>query len=159
MFSVQVLLLSLLHSYFFAFGEMDYNTEEKVYELSISSIAHDFEDHMEKKGINLGHIEHIDKKDTLFASIEEELNKGFIVTPENGESITFRLLGLEVDLKDNLTFYLRSSVVEPFENAKIDFSLMMETFENQQNKLNYLHNGKRHSLTFIRAKSTRTLSL
>ncbi|MGB0933921.1 MAG: DUF6702 family protein [Lishizhenia sp.] len=151
--------LLILHSYFFAFAELEYNKESKVYELSISSIAHDFEDHMKKKGIDLGHIEHIKKQDSLFSIIENEVNQGFVVSPSGKDKLTFNLEGFEVDLKDNLTFFLTSNETTEFSEALISFRLMMETFPDQQNKMNFIHKGEKQSLTFINSKPTRKLSL
>lgn len=159
MITLVVQIFITLHTYFFAFAEMEFNKETNVYEVSISSIAHDFENHMKKKGVNLGHIEKIKKTDTLFSYIEREVNNGFIVTPVNGEVLSFKLEGFEVDLKDNLTFFLTSNKTVAFKEANISFQLMMETFPDQQNKMNYIHNGQKKSLTFIKAKSNRKLSL
>lgn len=159
MVALTLQLLIALHTYFFAFAEIEYNKESKIYETSISSIAHDFEAHMERKGIKLGHIENIKKSDSLFHHIEKELNAGFVVEPIGGEKLSFTLDGFEVDLKDNLTFYLSSNPTDEFSQALISFKLMMETFPDQQNKMNFIKEGKKQSLTFIRSKSNRKLSL
>lgn len=148
----------VLHEYFFGFAEMEYNTADKKFEISIKTTAHDFEHHMEHMGVNLGHIEALDIEDSLFQLALAEINKGFNMS-KNGESLDLTCVGFEVNLKDELFFYLQSETTEKAGKWNIEFDLMMNSFPKQQNKLNYIENGKKTALTFLFSNKERTLEI
>lgn len=155
--ALPALLMSfVLHDYFFAFAELEYNTEESIYELSIETTAHDFEHAMGKIGTEIGHLEKCVDDSVKLNQIESYINKGFKI--KNGNSkIHFSLVGLEVNLEDRATFYLKSSKAKELSGATITFDLMMNTFRSQQNKLTILNNDNKTAYVFLEHQRKRNI--
>ncbi|SFT55377.1 hypothetical protein SAMN05216474_1282 [Lishizhenia tianjinensis] len=147
-----------LHEYFFGFAEMEYNSEDKKFEISIQTTAHDFEHHMEHMGVELGHIEKLSVEDSLFQLALEEINNGFRISKE-GKALDLKCIGFEVNLKDELFFYLQSETTDKSGKWDIEFDLMMNSFPKQQNKLNYVEKGAKTALTFLFSNKERTLEI
>ena len=147
-----------MHEYYFGFAEMEYNSTAKNFEISLKTTAHDFEHHMEHMGVNIGHIEKLKTGDSLFAEVMKEVNKGFSISKE-GENLGLKCIGFEVDLKDNLYFYLKSETTEKEGKWNIEFDLMMNSYPKQQNKLNYVESGNKTALTFVYSNKERTLEI
>lgn len=157
---LSTLLLSsfALHEYFFGFAEMEFNEQENKFEISLQTTAHDFEHHMEHMGVQLGHIEKLKVEDSLFQLALKEVYQGFSISKE-GKKLALKCIGYEVNLKDELFFYLQSETTDKSGKWNIEFDLMMNSFPKQQNKLNYVEKGKKTALTFLFSNKERTLEI
>lgn len=158
LFSIFMMSSFALHEYFFGFAEMEFNEKDQKFEISIQTTAHDFEHHMEHMGVALGHIEKLNIEDSLFQLALAEVNKGFSMS-KDGKSLELTCIGFEVNLKDELFFYLQSETTDKKGSWDIEFDLMMNSYPKQQNKLNYVENGKKTALTFLFSNKERTLEI
>lgn len=150
------LLSFVMHDYFFAFAELEYNSESSSYELSIQTTAHDFEDAMAANGVEIGHIEKVTEDSVKMQQMEDFINKGFKLKNDN-HTIHFDLIGLEVNLEDRATFYLKSDTEKQLSGAELTFDLMMNTFRSQQNKLTILRENNKSAYVFLEHQRKRNL--
>lgn len=159
LFFILVILLSsnaMAHKYYFGFAEVEYNAISKKIEASIQLTGHDFEDAIQKeKGIDL-QLEKLSDKDKQ--SISVYINEQFKFS--NSEETTyFHLLGVEIDLTGTVTFYLESDPIDLFETATCEFRILMNVFNEQQNKMTFIYKGRKTTYAFLAHEPKRTIDL
>lgn len=142
------------HEFFFSFAEMQYNAELKRYEVSIQATGHDVEDFIKSKGEDLPALEKCIGNPLAENILESYIVKHFQVKV-NGKPISFTLIGLEVNIKDEVIFYLKSNTLDKPTSLEIMYDLLMDFFPDQQNKLTiYTDKGKDY-LGFLPHRRTR----
>lgn len=157
------LLLSLssstfAHEYFFAFVELDFNEEKKVFEATLTASAHDVEDVLNEVGIPIKELEdhYIDKE--MIQKLESFILKHFEVN-SNG-NVTFKLIGFEVNKQGLVNFYFSSTPTElPSKELTVKFDFLMDQLEQQQNKLTFLTKPEAKTIVFLQNSRTQTIVL
>lgn len=134
------------HEYFFAYAEMEYNQETKRYQGTIVVTTHDLEQLFD--GQNLPPLEMIAIDDQNFEPFRKEINNGFRII-SNGQETPFEIIGFEVYLTGISNFYIESEVVEEPTTLYFTFSLLMDRYQNQQNKLEFKMGDHKEYLHFI----------
>ena len=142
------------HEFYFSFAEMQYNKELKRYEVSIRATGHDVEDFLKSKGEELPALEEC-IGNPIAENILEKYITQFYQVKVNDKAINFTLIGLEVNIKDEVIFYLKSNALEKPKALEITYDLLMDFFPDQQNKLTlFTENGKDY-LGFLPHRRTR----
>lgn len=162
-----VLLFSLLfsaagsyaHDYFFAFAELDYNSTEKCFEITLEGSAHDVEDVLNESGIPIKELEDHYTDQTMLAKIESFINTGFTLT--SGTTTTnLKLIGMEVKTNGMVYFYLKSSPIELIDKKiTVRFDWLMDALPQQQNKITLRYNNQKYTAVFLPTKRSEILEL
>ncbi len=145
------------HEYYFAFAEMQFNKEKSRFEISIRATGHDVEEYMEKIGHTIPKLEDCINKPAEMQKLEKLITTHFIIEKE-GNSIILELVGMEVNTKDEVIFYLVSRKMEQPEKVDITFDLLMNYFEDQQNKLTVFTEKGKVYLSFLPHQTKRILA-
>lgn len=157
------LLLSLssstfAHEYFFAFVELDFNDEKKVFEATLTASAHDLEDVLNEVGIPIKELEDHYTDKEMIQKIESFILKHFEVN-SNG-NVTFKLIGFEVNKQGLVNFYFSSTPTElPSKELTVKFDFLMDQLEQQQNKLTFLTEPEAKTIVFLQNSRTQTIVL
>lgn len=142
------------HVFFFAFAEMEYNAKDQRFEITMRATGHDVEDYMKHLQRPIGKLEDCVNNPLKLKVIEEVLLNEFQLKTED-KSLALELIGLEVNLKDEVTFYIVSKKMELPSTIEITFNFLMDYFEEQQNKITIITPTGKEYLTFLRHKPTR----
>lgn len=142
------------HVFFFAFAEMEYNTKDQRFEITVRATGHDVEDYMKHLQRPVGNLEDCINNPLKLKVIEEVLLNEFQLKTED-KSLALELIGLEVNLKDEVIFYIVSKKMELPSTVDITFNFLMDFFEEQQNKITIITSTGKEYLTFLRHKPTR----
>lgn len=147
---------SMAHQYYFGFAEVEYNAVSKKIEASLQLTGHDFEDAiLKEKGVQLK-LENLTDKDKQ--SITVYLNEQFKFS-NSEESSYFHLVGVEIDLKGIVSFYLESDPIDLFESAKCEFKILMNVFPSQQNKMTFIYKNRKSTYAFLPTETKRIIDL
>lgn len=139
--------LTQAHEYYFAFGEIQFNVDAQRFEVSIRATGHDFEDYMKHKKKPIGKLENANNPITL-KQISLILNEEFQLFVD-GSLVELELVGLEVNLKDEVQFYLTSNKMDKPDSFEVNFNLLMDFFPEQQNKITVFHENGKTYLSFL----------
>lgn len=146
------------HEYFFAFVELDFNEEKKVFEATLTASAHDVEDVLNEVGIPIKELEDHYTDKAMIEKLEAFINKQFQVN-SNG-IISFKLIGFEVNKQGLVNFYLSSDKAEnPTKELTIKFDFLMDQLVQQQNKLTYITEPEAKTVVFLQNSRTQTIVL
>lgn len=147
------------HEYYFAFGEVEYNSATRKIELSLEISAHDLEFDMKKSGIVLDqHIENELKNAVFKKQLESHLAKGFSIAIDDSP-FPLKIIGFDVMPTGLLYVYMESEPVAFNRSIFFKFDLLMESFPDQQNKVTFIRNTKKQTAVFLPSKPTETISL
>lgn len=142
------------HEFYFSFAEMQYNAQSKRYEVSVRATGHDVEGFLKSKGEELPKLEDCIGNPIAENVLEQYITQHFKVAV-NDKALSFTLIGLEVNIKDEVIFYLKSNTLEKPKALEITYDLLMDYFPDQQNKLTlFTENGKAY-LGFLPSRRTR----
>ncbi|MFN5982152.1 MAG: DUF6702 family protein [Fluviicola sp.] len=157
------LLLSLssstfAHEYFFAFVELDFNEEKKLFEATLTASAHDVEDVLNEVGISIKELEDHYTDKVMIEKLESFITKQFQVN-SNG-NVAFKLIGFEVNKQGLVNFYLSSNTTEvPSKEITIKFDFLMDQLDQQQNKLTFITEPEAKTVVFLQNSRTQTIVL
>lgn len=152
--SLLALFTMSMHEYYFSFGEIQYSSEHKRFEISITCTGHDLEEYIKNKGIEIPKFEDCIDSPVHLNKIENVIQNGFKLSVD-GKSISLELVGMEVNTKDQAVFYLTSRKLEKPENFEVEYNLMMDYFPIQQNKLTIFKQEGKEYLTFLKSRTKR----
>lgn len=142
------------HVFYFAFAEIEYNQKDQRFEISLRATGHDVEDYMNHLKKPVGKLEDCVNNPLKLKVLEEVLLNEFQIKTDD-KSLALELIGLEVNLKDEVTFYIVSKKMELPSSVEITFNYLMNYFEEQQNKITIITATGKEYLTFLRHKPTR----
>jgi hypothetical protein len=148
--------ISFSHDFFFGFAELRYNEQDSIYELIMSSDAHDVEDALNNDGIEIKELEDHYDDEEMKVKINYFLMVGFEFKDKN-KVFRFELIGYEVSKDGVVNFYLKSGKCKPLTNYELTFDWMMDLFPKQQNKLTHFHDTTYSVATFVQSKRTATI--
>jgi hypothetical protein len=142
------------HEFFFSFAEMQYNDDLKRYEVSIQATGHDVEDFLKSKGEDLPVLEKCIGNPIAENILATYVTKYFQIKVD-GKAINLTLIGLEVNIKDEVIFYLKSNKIEKPKSLEIVYDFLMDFFPDQQNKLTVFTAKGKEYLSFLPNRRTR----
>lgn len=144
------------HQFFFAYAEVEYNEITQKFEGTIDATGHDIENAI---GISkkVG-LENIVKGSKSFSKIEAYINEHLKISGSE-TNIMFDLVGIEIDLDDKVHLYIESNPVELNPSIEITFDILMEEFDEQQNKLTLIWRDRSTTYTFLPHQRTQIVEL
>lgn len=148
------LLTMSMHEYYFSFGEIQYSTKQKRFEVSITCTGHDLENYIESKDIEIPKFEECIESPVHQKKIEKIIQDGFKVYVDD-KSILLELVGMEVNTKDQAVFYLTSREMIKPANFEVEYNLLMDYYPIQQNKLTVFSPEGKEYLTFLKSRTKR----
>lgn len=135
------------HEYFFGFSELEYNDVSRKFECTIIASTHDLERALEKSNVETGDLAKITQGSDGFLAIEKYLNTHFTVSLK--EQVKFKLIGSEVHMNGTTNFYFESEAIDITTEVKFSFDLLMDTFQQQQNKITFIYRNNSYTRTFL----------
>jgi hypothetical protein len=150
--------LSFAHNYYFSFAEVEYNDFCGCFESSITLTTHDFEQVLRKKNLLNKNLETSLNDNKLKQNIEILINEGFQITLEN-KNVELQLEGSEIALNGLTTFYLSSKQINLNSEILFRYSLLMNEFPEEQNKLTFIFRAQKTTMNFIANQLTHSIKL
>lgn len=153
-------LLANAHEYYFAFAEVAYNNETHRFEGTIVVTTHDLEVMIDAKsdGIDRRSLELMNVEDSDFEVFNNEILKGFALK-SSGNDIAYSIVGFEVFLTGITNFYFESEIVESPKVIDVYFPLMMDSYPEQQNKIELSIAEKKAYLLFFGETRKQTFNI
>lgn len=138
------------HEYHFSFAEVGFNQKCKCLEISISVSVHDIEFALKKKGLLKGSIERDVTENGISSDLKKEFLDHFIININN-QDIDLSIDGYEFTDDGLLYIYMSSKKINITDSSVVQFKydILMESFSDQQNKLTFLYNNLKQTLSFI----------
>ena len=147
---------SFAHKYYFGFAEVDYDFFSQRFEATLTVTAHDLELALTKNGTTAGSLESLDSSQTII--VEDYINASFKIK-SNDSKCTFKLVGYETELTGNINFYLESSEIAIGQSIEIEFDILMDNYQEQQNKITLYYQERSYTLAFTRGNRKQTLQI
>ena len=123
---------------------MDYNEKEKLVEISIQLFTHDLVPALEQKAKKRVDLEKTPEVDKL---ILDYLNENFVLKNKNGESLSMKWVGKELEV-DAVWVYVEISSAENLSGANLQNTILFESFPEQLNLVIARFDGKKADLAF-----------
>ncbi|HIP36772.1 MAG TPA: hypothetical protein EYG85_07940 [Crocinitomix sp.] len=140
--------LSLAHKTYVSIANMEYNSKVKQIEVSLKLTAHDFEHVLKAKFNKHYHIENIADTSRVGLYIQNYIKLHFKVFSEQ-KQCSFKYIGKEVNVRDELYFYFTfSNVINP-KNILVNNTFLFELFKKQQNIIHYKYANQTKSVTLV----------
>ena len=132
------------HRFHTTLTRIDYNSEQKLLEISIQLFTHDLESLLKKKGGKTFNLENNAETDKI---IFEYLNENFVLTDKKGERKLLKWVGKEFDA-DSIRIYVESEAAENPEGCKLKNTLFFESYPEQANLVVCRFDEKKADLLF-----------
>ena len=145
------------HDFYFAFAEVKYNEIGQRIEVTISLTSHDFEKNLSANGTPIQFVSGKEYSEQDIAAVENALNKGFKLV-SGQKNIELELEGMDIQLNGTTHFYLSASLSTP-NDLSLTFDLLMDTYSEQQNKMNFIHRDHKDAYVFMQNQRTNTIEL
>lgn len=132
------------HRFHTSLTRIDYNSEQKIYEITIQLFTHDLKPILEKRGgkrVELEKTPHVDKL------IFDYLNEHFALSDKENQAKTLKWIGKEVEI-DSVRIYLEAAATENLESYKLKNTIFLENFPEQINLVVCRYDGKKADLLF-----------
>ena len=149
---------SSAHEFYFSFAEVQYNTEEERFEISMEVTGHDLEDYLKHKGIMIPRLEDCVGKPLYLNMIEQEISNGFKISIKD-KPINMKIVGIKINNNDQVVIFLTSEKIEKPKSIDIEYDLLMDFFQQQQNKLTLFKPEGKLFVTFLNTRTKRTITL
>jgi hypothetical protein len=132
------------HRYHTTLTRIDFNPEQKTFEISIQLFKHDLEPLLERKYKTRIDFE---KTQGIDALILNYLNEEFVLTDKAGKTKHLKWVGREMDV-DTIWIYLETDTTETPEGYSLRNTLFFESFPEQSNLVICRYEGKKADLMF-----------
>lgn len=148
-------LSAFSHDYFFSYAEVEYNDFTQRLEATLDITAHDLEEAFLKNGDSVRFEQVFTTADVeLF---EDYINKNFHFGSASQKS-NFSYIGHELELTGIAHIYLQSDPIELPDELTVRYSVLMDNFINQQNKLTFIHRGQKQTIAFLQHEKEQQIS-
>lgn len=147
---------SFAHNYYFGFAEVEYNFFAQRFEATLSVTTHDLEMVLRDQGQFVGDLETLDS--SAAAIVVNYINSKFKISSE-GNTCVFTLSGHETELTGKVNFYLESSQIEVENSIEVEFDILMDTFQEQQNKMTLYYREFPYTVSFTEGRKQQTIQL
>ena len=132
------------HRFHTSLTRIDYNAEQKLFEITIQIFSHDLTSVLKgKNGKPIDLEKTIDADQLIF----DYLSGNFVLTNAKGETKTLKWIGREFDA-DSVRIYLETDSAENPEGFKLKNSIFFESFPEQKNLVVCRYDGKKADLMF-----------
>ncbi len=132
------------HRFHTTLTRIDYNAEEKLFEISIKIFTHDLAPLLERRSGKKIDLEKSADADKL---ILDYLNENFVLTDKKDEVKNLKWIGKEIDA-DSIQIYAETSANENPEGYKLKNTLFFEISDKQTNLVVCRYGGKNADLMF-----------
>jgi hypothetical protein len=133
-----------LHRYHMTLTRIDYNQEQKLFEISIQLFKHDLEPLLERKYKTRIDFE---KTKNIDALILNYLNEEFVLADKTGAAKKLKWVGREMDI-DTIWVYLETPAAESPEGYALQNTLFFESFPEQTNLVICRYDERKADLMF-----------
>ena len=134
-----------LHRFHTTLTRIDYNPEEKLYEISIQIFTHDLVPLLERR--SGGKRVDLEKTSDVDKIIQDYLNENFVLTDKQGAVKHLKWIGKEVET-DSIRVFVETPATENLEGYKLKNTLFFEIFPEQSNLVVCRYDGKKADLMF-----------
>ncbi len=118
------------HRYHTSLTRIDYNRQEKIFEISVKLFTHDLEPLLEKR--NGGKRVSLEKSAESDKLIFAYLNENFVLNDKKGAAKTLKWIGKEFDV-DTVEIYVEAEAAETLEGYQLKNTLFFESYPEQSN--------------------------
>lgn len=132
------------HRFHSSLTRIDYNAEQKVYEITIQLFPHDLVPVLEQKS---GKRVDLEKTADIDILIFNYLNENFVLTDKNNAAKPLVWVGKEVEI-DSMRVYLETAATENPEGYKLKNTIFLSNFQEQINLVVCRYDGKQADLLF-----------
>ncbi len=160
-FFIFTILFSLnlnAHPFYFSYTELEYNEFKECLQGSISVSSHDFEELLNENTTRKITIVEAMNDSILKNKIEEILNAGLSFSC-NSKHINLELEGYEMDLNGTTYFYFSSEKLAKPQEIEVEYDLLMNRNNEQQNKLTFIHRNKKYTFEFLTHQKTKLIAI
>ncbi len=155
---VLITMISYSHEYYFSFAEMEYNTSQKRFELTLIVSTHDIEHWLQNKGLKIKELEDYTSDTIIQKEFGTSLLNGFSVSMNN-TNIVFQMTDYDVKANGLTEFYFISTTTEIISPLLVRYDLLMDQFPEQQNKLTFLYKTQKNSYAFLPTSKEQVIKL
>jgi hypothetical protein len=148
------------HDYYFAFAEVEYNSNSQRFEGTIVFTTHDLEKAIQKDYPEFPIMDTMTLNNPAFTLVKESILEGFYIQV-NGipQKLTLEILGVENFLTGTSNVYFQSEKIESVNEIKFGFNLLMNEYDGQQNKIAFTYGELKETLYFINRENVQTLNI
>ncbi|MGY8927706.1 MAG: DUF6702 family protein [Flavobacteriales bacterium] len=134
------------HEYYFSFAELGYNDMSEKFEATLSVSTHDLESAINSNSVLIKDITLVTDNSPEFLLIEQYLMKHFKVSTSN--DVKFSLIGHETSMNGTSNFYFESKPAAISGHIDVQFDLLIDTYQEQQNKITFYYHGESYTRPF-----------
>ncbi|WP_460667212.1 DUF6702 family protein [Larkinella knui] len=135
--------------------QMQYNTAEKAFEVSLRVFTDDLEDVLTKENNN--QRVRLSDKDANGPLVERYIRKHFNLTNAQHQRKPYRFLGKEQEV-DATWIYIEIPYTEPIEGSLLQQSLLMDLHDDQMNLVNVTYKSEKKTVLFKKSNSQQVLT-
>jgi hypothetical protein len=143
-----------LHRFHTTLTRIDYNPNEKLYEISIQVFTHDLVPLLERRG---GRKIDLEKTSDVDKMIQDYLNENFVLTDKKGAVKHLKWIGKEVET-DSVRVFVESPATENLEGFRLKNTLFFESFPEQSNLVVCRYDGRKADLMFKIGDKTKEIT-
>ncbi len=150
----------MTHEFHASVTQMQYNTKEQAFEISVRIFTDDFEKALSvasgsKVVLNTSPGGITDKNDSL---IEKYIRTHFAYTSNQKQTKAIKYVGHETEADANW-LYLEMPCSEPFKGGLLKQNVLMELFDDQVNMVNVQYQGQKKTFVFRKNLPVQDVSL
>lgn len=146
------------HKFYFGFAELEYNEMQEKFEGTLIFTAHDLEEYLMQQKVIDSKFEKLSHDSTTNEILGKSLFQNFELFFQNNR---VKLTCLDFFLTRNglIEIYFSSEKIAVNNEISIHFSSLMDYFPEQQNKITFIKNNKKSSVSFLPNEGIKTIKL
>jgi len=144
-----------LHRFHTTLTRIDYNPNEKLYEISIQIFTHDLMPLLERR--SGGKRVDLEKTSDVDKMIQDYLNENFVLTDKKGAVKHLKWIGKEVET-NSIRVFVETPTTENLEGFRLKNTLFFESFPEQINLVVCRYDGKKADLMFKVGDKTKEIT-
>lgn len=145
---------SVLHNYHTSLTRIDYNADQKIFEISIQLFLHDLTPLLEKK---MGSRVNIEKSADVDKMLLKYLNEEFVLKDKSGIAKELKWVGKELDV-DSVWIYLETPSSESLEGYSLQNTIFFRDFPEQANLVLCRFDDNKADLVFTAGDKTKDIT-
>jgi hypothetical protein len=143
---------------------VEYNKKSAKFEATLTLTSHDLEAFLKKENLIVNSLDKALVDETEFSSIEKVINSNFFFYSDaSGDKpnwvSSFKIDGHQILLNGNIEIYLSCDLIESWTKLNVQFSLLMDYFPEQQNKITFIQKRKKTTLNFTSTNQNQPIEL
>ncbi len=142
--SFAVVPIKSAHRFHTSLTRIEFNSEQKLFEISIQIFTHDLVPLLERRS---GKRIELDKSPEVDKIILDYLNEHFVLSDKQGAAKKMKWIGRESDV-DSMRIYLETASTENPENYQLKNTIFFESFPEQTNLVICRYDGEKADLMF-----------